>query len=189
MKKYGFRFIVGLITFTIGLSFVWSNWTKNVKFCELVTKENQLTESQQNKFSTSENGKIEIRFIGYGKIENQPTIKFEVINHNLKSAKYSAYANNTLTFLSVKFNGKEDERYHCGTGLKEFELNSGESFETEEVLDYLVYDFLDINGKFEFGHYFRLSNDKEAKTYWSESIIISDRMKKEILESSSRFSK
>jgi hypothetical protein len=189
MKKYGIRLIVGLITFTIGLGFVWSDWTKNVKFCEPVRKENQLTESQQNKFSTSEAGKIEVRFKGYGKIENQPAIKFEVINHNLKSAKYSAYANNTLTFVNVKFNGKEDVRYHCGTGLKEFELNSGESIETEVVLDYLVYDFLDNNGKFEFGYYFRLSKDKEAKNYWSESITISDGMKKEILESSSRLLK
>jgi hypothetical protein len=181
MKKYGFRFIVGLITFTIGLSFVWSNWTKNVKFCELVTKENQLTESQQNKFSTSENGKIEIRFIGYGEIENQPTIKFEVINHYLMSVEYSSYAIDDI-FLDFKFNGKDQSVPRCGTGLMNFELGSGESIKAEMILKNFIYDYLKKNGRFEFGYYFRLNGDIEWKQYWSESIIISDEMKKEIIK-------
>jgi hypothetical protein len=181
MKKYGFRLIVGLISFTIGISFVWSNWTKNVKFCELVTKENQLTESQQNKFSTSENGKIEIRFIGYGKIENQITIKFEIINYNSNSVRYSAYAQNDFP-LDVKINGIDKSVPRCGTGLIDFELKSGESFETELILKNIIYNYPQKNGSFEFGYYFRLNSDKEAKKYWSEPIVISEEMKKEIIK-------
>jgi hypothetical protein len=186
MKTLAFRFIVGLITFTFSLSFVWISWTYNVKVCELISVKNQPIEIEQNKFWTSENGEIEIRFIGYGEKENRPTIILEIINHNSKSAKYRSFLKDSI-YPFTRFNGKELQESRCGTGMTDFELKSGDSFTIETVLDIMVFGLLWKKGSFEFGYYFVPNGDIEGKQYWSEPIIISDEMKKEIIKKAPDF--
>jgi hypothetical protein len=188
MKKLGFRFIIGLITFTIGSSFVCSNWNESIQYCG-ITYYNQKVKTEPYKYSASENGKIEIRFIGYGKIENRLTAKFQIINHNSHPISYSAYGNSAEIPIDVRFNGKEDNRMRCGTGLVSFELLSGESFEKEIILDNFTYEYLHKEGSYEFGSYFRLRNESEAKRHWSEPIVFSKDMKKEMIKNLPEFLK
>ncbi len=187
MKKYGFRLLIGLITFGIGLVFVWTFLMKNYLSCEPVDLQNQPPVYQTTKFSTSPNGKIEIRFNGYGRIENRPTLIFEVVNLNTKPAKYWSFEEKKI-WAEVKFNGTEKQEFRCGTGMKEFVLNSGESFTFEIFADGQIFEFLNKNGSFEFGHSFRF-DEKDWQQFWSEPITISDELKKDIIKNAPEFLK
>ena len=138
MKKYGLKILVGLITFAIGVVISWINPTGTITYknCEL-----SQTPIQNVITPTNRNGKIEIRFKGYGRTENRPTLIFEITNYNLKSAKYWSFSERTISPF-VKFNGKKREELRCGTGLKEFNLQSGESFTTEIMADVYTREFL-----------------------------------------------
>ena len=148
MKKYGLRVLVGLIAFAIGLFGVWflvSERKFHIQFNENLALD---SETQTEKYLTNPNGKVEIRFVGYGKSENRPTFKFEIINHNSSPAKYWSFSEKEV-WTFVKFNGKQREEWRCGTGSREFTLNSGESFEIEILADLQTYEFLKKDGFFD----------------------------------------
>ncbi|HMS41159.1 MAG TPA: hypothetical protein PKE69_13090 [Pyrinomonadaceae bacterium] len=184
MKKYGLKLLVGLITFAIGLVISWLNLTVNITYkdCEL-----SQTPIQKVIIPTNGNGKIEIRFKGYGRIENRPTLIFEITNYNSKSAKYWSFSEKTISPF-VKFNGKKREELRCGTGLKEFKLQSGKSFTTEIMADIYTREFLKKQGKFQFGYYFSFE-EQESKEFWSDPIMISDEWEKDIIENTPSFLK
>lgn len=184
MKKFGLKLLVGLITFAIGVVISWITLTVNLTYkdCEL-----SQTPIQNVITPTKPKGKIEIRFKGYGRTENRSILIFEITNYNSKSAKYWSFSEKTISPF-VKFNGKKREELRCGTGLKEFKLQSGESFTTEIMADVYTRDFLKKQGNFQFGYYFRIG-EEEYKEFWSDPIMISDEWKKEIIENAPRFLK
>lgn len=187
MKKYGLRVLVGLIAFVIGLIGFWFLVTErkfHIQFHDNVTLD---SETQIVKHSTNPNGKVEIRFVGYGKSENRPTLKFEIINHNSSPAKYWSFSEKAV-WTFVKFKGKQREEWRCGTGSREFILNSGESFEIEVLADLQTYEFLKKDGFFEFGYYFK-TDAKDAKMFWSEPIKLSDELREEIIKNAPAFLK
>lgn len=171
MKKYGLRVLIGLIAFTIGVNAVIWQISRSVKY-EFISKKDQQIEISNPTYPTSPNGKIEVRFNGYGKHENCITLIFEIINHNSKSAKYwSSQEKSNWTY--IKFNEKEKEVWLCGTGMRKFELEAGKSFTTEILPDNFFHEYLNKEGKIQFGYGFELKKDKFEK-FWSEPMTISE---------------
>ena len=182
MKKYGLRVLVGLIAFAIGVSAVIAlMFSERNLTCKRGDLEN--VEILQSKIQTSPNGKVEIRFIGYGNIENRPTLKLEISNHTSDSVKYWADKKNNPS-IYVKFNGKLVNKI---PGMicyftSEFTLRKNESMVTEIFADLLTFKFLKEKGDFEFG----FDNSFESGV-WSEPINISEKMKKEIIKNAPDF--
>lgn len=179
MKKYGLRVLVGLIAFAIGISFVIWNLNE-LEICPITPINTEQTEISSPTYPTTPKGKIEVRFVKYGRVENRATLIFELINHNTKSASYwSERGKSNWTY--IKFNGKEKEVFLCGTGMREFELEAGNSFTIEVLADNFFHEYLDKKGKIQFGYGFELKKDKFEK-FWSEPITISEEMKQDIIK-------
>jgi hypothetical protein len=190
MKKHGLRVLVGLIAFVIGVSAVVIWFLSQPDVCPVILKETEQTEISNPTYSTSPNGKIEIRFNGFGKLENRPTLKFEVINLSNFPVKYIEYGEKTPRTL-VRFNGKEVDRFWSG-GIdcgQDNTLNSGESLKKEFFADLEIFKVLNKKGNYEFG-YKVYSNDFENRIIiWSEPIKISEELKKEIIKNTPEFLK
>lgn len=180
MKKYGFRILVGLIAFAVSISAVILEMTQT-KVGAFVPKETEQTEISNATFPTNPIGRIEVGFVGYGRIKNRPTIIFEIINHSPNPVYYSG-SEEKQNDVSVKFNGKEYGLPSCILrAKKEFSLESGESFKKELFADVVTFENLRKKGSFEFGFSFYFSKNSEFET-WSKPIIISEKLKKEIIK-------
>lgn len=191
MKKYGLRILVGLLAFGMGcaLSLIWELNQNNV--CHYVAQDNSKPEFSDLNYSNP-NGKIEVRFIGFGRIEKRPTLKFEIKNNFLFPVKYRAGEEGKPDIL-LKFNGKEIDKV---TGLiciyeRDFTLGEKESLKLEVIADKLIYKQLKEKGQFEFGFAYHLFNNSEQNIYnfanydrkvWTEPIVISEELKKKILK-------
>lgn len=186
MKKYGFRVLVGLIAFTIGVNAAIWKLSQRIA-CDFVSIQNEQKEIYNPTYHTNPNGKIEVKFNGYKKSENRLTLIFELINHNTKPANYwSEHEKSNWTY--IKFNGKEKEVRLCGTGIKKFELESGKSFTVEILPDNFFHEYLNKDGKIQFGYGFELKKDKVEK-FWSEPITISEEMKQDFIQNAPEFLK
>lgn len=195
MKKYGLRILVGLIAFAIGIGSVIITEIGQYNSSPIIVKTVNLQDEQladlQATYPTSPDGKIEIRFRGFGRIENRPIFIFEIINHNTKPATYLGTEETSIYGMFEKFNGKE-----IGTGgavyalreIDEFVLKSGESFTEEFFADITTFEFLNKKGSFGFGYSFKIDGNRE-KQFWSEPITISEEMKKDIIKNAPQFLK
>jgi hypothetical protein len=126
MKKYVLRILVALFAFLSGVVSVYfvalSNVNVNLSECKMV----ELNQPDKIVYPTDSKGKIEVRFKNYGRIKKQPTLIFEIINHNTEPVKYSSQTEG-YNSPYVKFNNREEEIWLCGTGMKEFEIKPGNS--------------------------------------------------------------
>lgn len=189
MKKYGLRVLVGLVAFGIGLSAVIWKLSQPIA-CDFVPTEKEQTEISSPTYPTSPEGKIELRFIGFGRIENRPTLKFEIINLSSLPINYFEFGERTSKIL-VRFNGKEVDRFwnggmDCG---QENILNSGESLKKEFFADLEIFKVSNKKGKYEFGYKVYSNDFKERLLIWSEPIKISEELKKEIIKNAPEFLK
>jgi hypothetical protein len=107
MKRNGCRISIFLLTYAVGISFVWLIDLINFRKATDLLKP-KLSNAAKTVYETSSKGKIKVKFKGFGKIENRPTLNFEIINYNSRPAKYwSQYEKTNWSY--VKFNGKEKE--------------------------------------------------------------------------------
>ncbi len=174
------------MTFTAGFVPV-RVWENSFFFEPRVQVESVAVKAEQPKtlYDTSPDGKIEVKLRSFGKLENRPTLIFEIINRNSNAAKYWSQAERS-NFSYVKFNGKEKKVNLCGTGMREFELAAGESFTLEVLADSFLYEYLNKKGSIQIGYMFNLKGNFRSEfgyeTFWSEPFVISDSLRDEIIK-------
>jgi hypothetical protein len=179
MKKYLPGTVVALFTFVSGVVFVnfAALFYVNTDLLKSTTVEQN--QSAVTTYSIDSKGKIEIRFKKYGQTEKQPTLIFEIINHNTEPVKYASQTEG-YAFPYVKFNNREEEVWLCGTGMKEFEIQPGNSLTVEFIASHFLYKYLDKKGELQVGFNLK-KGQNHYKKFWSEKYNVSDEMKREII--------
>jgi hypothetical protein len=179
MKKYLLRTLAALVTFLGGIVSVNFIALSNVMVNLPDRQMSGLNQPDKTVYPTDSKGKIEVRFKNYGRIKKQPTLIFEIINHNTEPVKYSSQIEG-YTFPYVKFNDREEEILLCGTGMKEFEIKAGNSLTVEFIAAHFLYRYLDKKGEFQIGFYLK-KGQKQYKKIWSEKFSASAEIKRDII--------
>lgn len=191
MRKYGLRILVGLIAFAIGVFGFWLT-VSNVRFVEHLEREDN-----SEIVTVNQSGKVEIKFIGFGKINKRPTLKFEITNNFSFPVNYRA-GEEGKPEIFLKIEGKEIEKI---TGLicvyeQDFALKENKPLDLEVFADELFFRQLKEKGQFEFGFSYHPFKDSEYTVYgfsntdrkvWSEPITISNKLKKDVLKNAPDF--
>lgn len=186
MKKYGLRVLVGLIAFALGVFAFWLI-VSNSRFVECLE-----LEDNSEIVPVNQSGKVEIKFIEFGKVDKRPTLKFEIKNNFSFPVNYGAGEEGKPEIL-LKFNGKEIDKV---TGLiciyeRDFTLGEKGSLKWEVFADELISKQLKEKGQFEFGFGYHLFNNSEQnilnfrhydRKVWTEPIAISEEVRKNILK-------
>lgn len=189
MKPNLFRILVGVIAFFVGIISAFIVPIKTVDNDLPCQFRNKQVETSQNVSPTIPQEKIEIRFIGFGKIEKRPTLRFKGINNTAFPVKRRAIVENGE--IPVKFNGNELNGVWTGLCIypQETVLNPKESFDIEVLADIRLFKVINQEGDFEFGCDFYMGESSLKIRIWSEPITISKKMRKEIIKNAPDFSK
>jgi hypothetical protein len=182
MKAYLPRIIVLIVTFIVGIYFVRDDSIiKSSSECNSAT-----TLETKSLSSVSQDEPVKIRFKEYGELESRLTLKFEIVNQTSESIFFSSPGN--IPFTYVKFNGKEDYEWRCGTGATDKEIKSGENFVIELQADTFFYRHLNQSGNFQVGFSLEVGRSRYARIgdkyekYWSENFQIPDEIRKVIIK-------
>ncbi|MEP6902099.1 MAG: hypothetical protein ABJA66_10135 [Actinomycetota bacterium] len=190
MKKHGLRIALFILSFTIGIGFVWLlNLSNNTRPLGVVTFDDAIIENDSIPVKTR-NGDIEIKFREFVKTKDGLYADVEVLNPETESVYfYDVLSNNddTLTLFepSVKIDGKEAEMMTCSFGKTYVEKKLGYS-RTFRIYLNVIISYWEKGKSFQIGLHFKKSTDKLYNLYWSENLPITDLMAKQLLKEQNR---
>jgi len=132
MKNFRIKFLAALLSFTVGISAFYL--ISSVHPYVIIDTFNSITPNLPEKKTLDEpkkefSNKIEIRFVGFVQGERQVEAEFEITNSTAEAVYFKGYSKNDYAFPTLKRDGKvvPDNRFRCGSGLKEQALSSGET--------------------------------------------------------------
>ena len=163
----GFVIFVSIILLSANLAAVLSGkWAFNSPDAKLINNGpdgiGQLVSSE---------GKVKVDFLGFGLINNSPTLKFRITNSNDRAAEYWSYEEGSAGIPVIEVNGNEMQDLHCGTGLNKYLLEPGKSLTDEVPIDRFLYYFKNEEGGFRIGYWFDTANGVSGIA-WSQPILI-----------------
>jgi hypothetical protein len=168
MKSIIFNGFVMIASFTLGIcaaylvSFNTHIWL--VKAESIVTGAKSILAPAEPRYLVTEDGTIEV-VASTASSSKTGLVEFTVINHSPRPAIYSSY-DGTNMLASVKYNGKDQHLGYCGTGLKQYVLESGESISFDIISSVFERFSEPRTGKYQ-GGFWLLFEGKEGQTYWS----------------------
>lgn len=187
MKNYRTKLLAGIFTFAIGVTaFYLASKLKpeifEVFYTNTAIEETSLPEIKEVELSE----RIEIRFVGFSRNEeyNYDLAEFEVTNNTSQNAYYYSYSKESYPFPKLKRNGSIvlETLGHCGTGIEQQTLKSGETVTFGVPKSEITYEFANdkrgetdqptqIGFPFQFGEDgFFQSQNQEQTYFWSEEI-------------------
>ena len=122
--------------------------------------------AQNQRYPTSEEGKPEVLFKGFVEEGQGLVAEFEIINFSTTTVLYTSQSEN-YPFHFVRFNGKEDFTWYCGTGAREWAIAPGSSI-TVKLSALIFKEHLKKSGKLKVG--FAVGEGK----IWSTEFTIPD---------------
>ncbi len=183
MKNHGSKIAVFLLSFVIGIGFVWS-LSLFINNAEVRPESEMKPEPEFETVVKKKQGNgLEVKFKEFVETENGSVADFEITNYESEPYFYHSYRQeNALEPLSmlfqVKINGKEEKIYWCGTGLEAYELKPGE---TKIFRVWNVNSHWKKGKSIQFGFNFGKGSDKKYQTFWSEILPIDDSTAKRFL--------
>ena len=183
MKKYGFRFFVGLITFTIGLSFVSITISDELYYDKTMG-------SQHLNTVVSETPKSETVLVNYRGFEDDEFGKFaeiEVVNDTSKRIFYRSNTKGIHLHDKVSYRGGEGNFIgYCGNvamRMQDFSLEPNERITFKVWLNrFWEYSSKHKKQDFRVGYDFKFEGTNEYETFWSNSFQLPVDIKKELLK-------
>lgn len=185
MKSFFVKITLFLSCFAIGAGLVWGLRFSRGHAAGAAVK------VETTKVSKIRNGKgLEVKFKQIVETQNGLAVEFEITNFENESYFYSSYNEENGTdplfaLHQLKINGREENMRWCGTGLREFELESGES------IIFRVYNLSfnwQKNKSIEYGFYFRRDAPAEqSRLYWSEKLPVDDATARILLQEKEKY--
>lgn len=179
MKKYLLRILVGLFAFGIGLNLTWLSYS--IASFEISCANFCVISNLKRVSGITQNGKVEIKFIGFEKKENYAVAKFEILNNSPNSIHYWTLESDKSPSVRIMFNNEIDEPHvYCGmTRFDSNHLHSGESI-VLEVHQNSFWSYYENEGEIKVGYSFKTDKEKEPQLYWSDKVTIPNWVKKNI---------
>jgi hypothetical protein len=177
MKQFGFRFIVALLTFSIGIAVAalylheWSYPSPPPIPAREVKKADSPAQTS---------GRVEVKFLRFINGEGYaPYAEFLVTNATSEPLYYTGYSKRDTCSYKLQAGERvfDGGNCDCGTGLAKRELLPGEQVPITVMLASRRYEFVVTrgSGKFQIGFDFLVGESNREQTVWSDWVAVPEK--------------
>jgi len=191
MKSYALRFSFFILCFVFGIGFFWIFNSIN-KSAEILWSSETLSSIEPEiLIGKNQRRGLEVKVKEMIETEIGLAIIFEITNYDKESYAYRAFPvkdrfEPAYPLSELKLDGKKVDEWKCGTGLINYELKPGESKTFRYNISNLSYRWKNEAG-FQVGFYFSKGDEKETKLYWSDELMITEPIRKQIIREKKGF--
>ena len=175
MKQNVLKIASFILSFTIGIAFVWLYFSNFPKiFYSIFSRESTFTTVRPGQSLKPFSEQVQIKFLSSEK-RNAPNyvfVKFQIVNNSSATLYYSGYSKDWHCSYKFRRGTKVDEPQglicNCAVGLAERSLSPGET---------AIYDVAVLpqskTEKIQVGFDFEVGRERRKETIWTDEVIVS----------------